>query len=86
MMHPTLITLAFLLTIAKGFQFPASIPFLQWNYTPSHRIAIIGAGAGGSSAAFWISRAQNRTHGHNLFVDVFEKESYIGGRELLLIS
>ncbi|KAF8525199.1 Prenylcysteine lyase-domain-containing protein [Hysterangium stoloniferum] len=83
-MHPTLISIALFLTTVKSFQFSASLPFLRWDSTPSHRIAIIGAGAGGSSAAFWISRAQNRTQGHNLFVDVFEKESYIGGRSTVV--
>lgn len=44
------------------------------------RIAIIGAGAGGSSAAFWIGKAKER-HEQNVHVDVYEKSDYIGGRE-----
>jgi prenylcysteine oxidase/farnesylcysteine lyase len=44
------------------------------------RIAIIGAGAGGSSAAFWISKAKER-YGVSVDVDVYEKEGYIGGSE-----
>ncbi|KAG8959873.1 hypothetical protein FRC03_007347 [Tulasnella sp. 419] len=43
------------------------------------RVAIIGAGAGGSSAAFWIAKAKER-HGLEVLVDVFDKASYIGGR------
>lgn len=45
------------------------------------RIAIIGAGAGGSSAAFWIAKAKER-HEQNVHVDVYERSDYIGGRML----
>lgn len=44
------------------------------------RVAIIGAGAGGSSAAFWIGKAKER-FGLDVEIDVYEKEGYIGGRE-----
>lgn len=44
------------------------------------RVAIIGAGAGGSSAAFWISKAKER-YGLDVEVDVYEKASYVGGSE-----
>ncbi|KAI0084957.1 FAD/NAD(P)-binding domain-containing protein [Irpex rosettiformis] len=47
--------------------------------TPSNRIAIIGAGAGGSSAAFWIGKAKERW-GLDVEVDVFEAKDYVGGR------
>jgi prenylcysteine oxidase/farnesylcysteine lyase len=43
------------------------------------RIAIIGAGAGGSSAAFWVDKARER-HEQNVHVDVYERSDYIGGR------
>jgi hypothetical protein len=43
------------------------------------RIAIVGAGAAGSSAAFWISKAAERL-GKDIIVDVFERADYIGGR------
>ncbi|KAL0950719.1 hypothetical protein HGRIS_007495 [Hohenbuehelia grisea] len=43
------------------------------------RIAIVGAGAGGSSAAYWISRAKER-FGLDVEIDVYEREGYIGGR------
>lgn len=46
----------------------------------STRIAIIGAGAAGSSAAFWIAKARER-YGLDVEVDIYEKEGYIGGRE-----
>ena len=45
----------------------------------SPRIAIIGAGAGGTSAAFWISKAKER-FGLDVQVDVYEAADYIGGR------
>lgn len=44
------------------------------------RIAVIGAGAGGSSAAFWLSKAKARL-GVNFEIDVYESRGYIGGRE-----
>ncbi|KAF8319809.1 FAD/NAD(P)-binding domain-containing protein [Clavulina sp. PMI_390] len=47
------------------------------------RIAIIGAGAGGSSAAYWISKAAER-HERVVHVDVFEKSDYIGGRSTVV--
>ncbi|KAF8588432.1 FAD/NAD(P)-binding domain-containing protein [Ramaria rubella] len=73
------------LSCCNAFRFPISIPpFLQWAAAGPHRVAIIGAGAGGSSAAFWLSRAQNRTPEHNVFIDVFEKETYIGGRSTVV--
>ena len=78
-----------------ALQFPFKVPFLDWNVSagledgtiPNHtpRIAIIGAGAGGSSAAFWISKAKER-YGVDVQVDVYEKETYIGGRTLFTTS
>ncbi|KAG8743471.1 hypothetical protein FRC10_011943, partial [Ceratobasidium sp. 414] len=44
-------------------------------------VAIIGAGAGGSSAAYWLSLAKQRAPaGTNLSVTVYEKDTRIGGR------
>jgi prenylcysteine oxidase / farnesylcysteine lyase len=72
--------------IAQSFQLPFKLPFTstfnaEEQVAPSGppRIAIIGAGAGGSSAAFWISKARER-FGLEVEVDVFDKNSYIGGR------
>lgn len=48
----------------------------------SHKVAVIGAGAGGSSAAFWIAKAKARS-GVAIDVDVYEKSEYIGGRKRL---
>lgn len=46
----------------------------------SPRVAIIGAGAGGSSAAFWIAKAKER-NGLNVAIDIYERSDYIGGRK-----
>ena len=43
------------------------------------KVAVIGAGAAGTSAAFWLSRAKSRLH-ENITVTVYEKNNYIGGR------
>lgn len=48
------------------------------------RIAIVGAGAGGSSAAFWIGKAKER-YGLDVEVDIFDSNSYVGGSESLEI-
>ena len=48
--------------------------------SPISRIAVIGAGAGGSSAAFWLSKARARLE-VNFEIDVYESRGYIGGRE-----
>jgi prenylcysteine oxidase / farnesylcysteine lyase len=44
------------------------------------RVAIIGAGAGGSSAAFWIAKAKER-NGLDVAIDIYERNDYIGGRK-----
>ena len=64
-------------TATSSEQLPLALPDQQ-DTTP--RVAIIGAGAGGSSAAFWISKAKER-YGLDVEVDIFESRSYIGGRE-----
>lgn len=72
-----------------AFQLPFSVPFFkskdlsyieQGQLEVSPRIAIIGAGAGGSSAAFWISKAKER-YGINVEIDVYERSDYVGGRK-----
>ncbi|KAL1748875.1 Prenylcysteine lyase-domain-containing protein [Schizophyllum fasciatum] len=75
----------------SAFQLPFKVPFLSSTAVigepeaPSGtpRIAIIGAGAGGSSAAFWIAKAKER-FGLNVEVDVYEKESHVGGRSTIV--
>ncbi|KAG9104026.1 hypothetical protein FRC06_006106 [Ceratobasidium sp. 370] len=42
-------------------------------------VAIIGAGAAGSSGAFWLSKAKSRL-GENITVTIYEKSDYVGGR------
>ncbi|KAI0946772.1 hypothetical protein AcW1_010141 [Taiwanofungus camphoratus] len=90
---------AFLVSPASAFEFqlPFSLPFLSSssqtplftgnasvdNASAANRIAIIGAGAGGSSAAFWISKAKER-FGLDVEVDVFERNNYIGGRSTVV--
>lgn len=43
------------------------------------RVAVIGAGAAGSSSAWWLQLASDRL-GHPIEVEVFERADYIGGR------
>lgn len=83
-----------LITPSIAFQFPFKLPFLKSTQTilveeqvvnATPRIAIIGAGAAGSSAAFWISKAKQRSE-IDVQVDVYERASYIGGRECYVRS
>ncbi|TIA99996.1 hypothetical protein E3P94_01914 [Wallemia ichthyophaga] len=48
-------------------------------YTHAIRIAIVGAGAGGSSAAYYLTKAA-RQNGDIIDIDVFEKRYQAGGR------
>jgi hypothetical protein len=75
---------------AHAFELPFQVPFFAHNKhgkaapasaaDTARRVAIIGAGAGGSSAAFWIGKAKER-YGLDIEVDVYERADYIGGRE-----
>lgn len=58
-------------------QAPLALPQEQ---VANNRVAIVGAGAGGSSAAFFIGKAKER-YGLDVEVDIFDSNSYIGGRE-----
>lgn len=83
-------------SLSHAIQLPFDIgniwPLRASSYEPSPvvetqqppRIAIIGAGAGGSSAAFWIAKAKERS-GLNVEIDIYERNDYIGGRKLLLM-
>lgn len=89
-------TLLLLTTGVIAFEIPFSVPkffkhkvsasptqHIQAADDPSPatpRIAIVGAGAGGSSAAFWISKAKSR-FGLDIDVDVYDRSDYIGGRQ-----
>ena len=87
-----LLLLTLFITSSVCLQLPFNLPFFKQKEAlttdqlePSvttPRIAIIGAGAGGSSAAFWISKAKQR-FGIDVEIDVYERASYIGGRECL---
>lgn len=84
-----IIILLYLLPACLALQFPFGIQDLfKAKVYPSAsepaasstpRIAIIGAGAGGTSAAFWLSKARER-YGLDIEVDIYEQSSYIGGR------
>ena len=78
---------------AQAFQLPSWLPFGHGGITfdgqaslaiPSpesvNRIAVIGAGAGGSSAAFWIAKAKERfPELEDVQIDIYEKTDKIGG-------
>ncbi len=67
--------------LALASQAPFSFHPQSEQCLPPNRIAIIGAGAAGTSAAFWIGKAAQR-HGLALEVDVYERNDYIGGSKL----
>ncbi|KAI0683527.1 Prenylcysteine lyase-domain-containing protein [Earliella scabrosa] len=64
-------------------QLPVSVPPNVHKCSTANRIAIIGAGAAGSSAALWLRKAAER-HGLELEVDLFERNDYIGGRSTIV--
>jgi hypothetical protein len=49
-------------------------------------VAVIGAGAGGASAAFWLSLARDRDARLGFALDVYERDGYVGGRTSFLFS
>ncbi|KAG0699722.1 FAD/NAD(P)-binding domain-containing protein [Suillus ampliporus] len=72
-----------------AFQFPFSIPIFRSKDSfhveepAPPRIAIVGAGAGGTSAAFWISKAKEK-FGIDVEIDVYERSDYVGGRSTVV--
>jgi prenylcysteine oxidase/farnesylcysteine lyase len=87
MRKPTLLLLTTPL-LASSLQLPffnTQQPAKKQDYVIDSgvRVAIIGAGAGGSSAAFWIKKANERL-GTDVRVDVFERNDYIGGRSTVV--
>lgn len=85
-----LLSQLYIASLGLAFQFPSWVPFVGGTSTQTsfslpppvlpNRVAIVGAGAGGSSAAFWIAKAKER-FGLDVEVDVFEKSDYVGGSE-----
>ncbi|KAK7689579.1 hypothetical protein QCA50_007371 [Cerrena zonata] len=82
---------------AQALQLPSWLPFGHSKPTDSqaslalpspesvNRIAVIGAGAGGSSAAFWIAKAKERfPELADVQIDVYEKTDKIGGRSTVV--
>jgi prenylcysteine oxidase/farnesylcysteine lyase len=75
--------------IVENYTYPASAHPLAQAQTRPKRIAIVGAGASGSSAAFFMRRAgrtmeqRTRREAGELIgeVVVFERENYVGGSE-----
>ncbi|PPR01603.1 hypothetical protein CVT24_005865 [Panaeolus cyanescens] len=54
------------------------------DFANSFKIAVVGAGAGGSSSAFWVSKAmQQSTFNTTINIDIYERFSYVGGRSLV---
>lgn len=85
------LTLLLLIPGALGVQLPFELPsffkskqavinVVEETPAATARVAIIGAGAGGSSAAFWIGKAKER-FGIDVEVDVYDQNDYIGGSE-----
>ena len=78
--------------VAEGFKLPFHLPWVHANHgeqtpiqitttddgQPLNRIAVIGAGAAGSTAAFWVAKAKER-YGLDIEIDVFDSNPYIGG-------
>jgi pyruvate/2-oxoglutarate dehydrogenase complex dihydrolipoamide dehydrogenase (E3) component len=88
-----LILLSSVSNVIAAVQFPVKVPWVSSdnesilptkgpaaNPRQPLRIAIVGAGAGGSSAAFWLHKAKER-FGYDIEVDVYEQHDYIGGSE-----
>lgn len=89
----TTLSLSLVAVAALAFELPFQVPFFTTHNgtgrvqeppvtSTAHRVAIIGAGAGGSSAAFWLGLARLR-FGHDVEIDVYDKLDYVGGRECL---
>ncbi len=95
-MRNTTLFVLLVASFSRAFQFPFDVNSLHWLTRPqtplsdpvpprSPRVAIIGAGAGGSSAAFWIAKAKERNN-LDVLIDIYERNDYIGGRKSLNLS
>ena len=89
-MHPLAITS--LVTLLATLQFLSWLPFVRSVDPQSlpdgtqvlNSVAIIGAGAAGSSAAFWMGKANER-NGLGIKIDVYEQMDRIGGSKYAAI-
>ena len=52
-------------------------------YNASKTVAIIGAGAGGSSTAFFIAKAKQR-YGVDIDIHIYDKNELVGGGEFIV--
>ncbi|CAG8547559.1 4454_t:CDS:2 [Diversispora eburnea] len=62
----------------RSFEIPYQVPFSELLTGPK-KVGIIGAGAGGSSAAYFLSNSFRNTS-IPISITVYEKESVVGGR------
>lgn len=54
-------------------------------YNASKTVAIVGAGAGGSSTAFFIAKAKQR-YGVDVDIHIYDQNEFVGGGECLFAS
>jgi len=54
-------------------------------YNASKTVAIVGAGAGGSSTAFFVAKAKQR-YGVDIDIHIYDKNEFVGGGESLYAS
>lgn len=77
---PLLLHISYLVA-ADDSQVPITPPSQAHSIDPPHRIAIIGGGAAGSSAAYHLRRLANESqHDVSINITLFESSSRIGGR------
>ncbi|KZT56023.1 FAD/NAD(P)-binding domain-containing protein [Calocera cornea HHB12733] len=74
------VSLLLLLPLSQALQWPLS---LQKLFASPLKVAVVGAGASGSSTAFFLARAAKRL-GKDVQIDVYEKEAYVGGRSTVV--
>ena len=60
------------------------VPGKPW-YNASKTVAIIGAGPGGSSTAFFVAKAKQR-YGVDIDIHIYDKNEFVGGGESLYAS
>ncbi|KFY41296.1 hypothetical protein V495_04992 [Pseudogymnoascus sp. VKM F-4514 (FW-929)] len=79
-MRPCLLALSFTAGVSAGFwPFHTKVDALESDASDVKQIAIIGAGAAGSSTAYYLHKLAEE-EGIEVNITVFERSSYIGGR------